>query len=224
MYKSYGWKFDDEVAKQFDNHVRQSVYMYDEFHNSIVNMSRFFIEDNTNILDIGTSTGELLKKLYNDKNNCNYIGIDIESPMIEQAKLKLPKQVRLEVGDILDYKIENCSIITMVLVLQFIRPKDKQLVIDNIYKSLNKGGAFFFVDKVKSPILDIHDMYNDLYYDFKLNNNLSHRDVLEKNISLRGVQKTITTEENLEIFKRAGFKNIDIFMKYNNFIGILAIK
>ena len=132
MYKSYGWKFDDDVAKQFDNHVRQSVYMYDEFHNSIVNMSRFFIEDNTNILDIGTSTGELLKKLYNDKNNCNYIGIDIEPPMIEQAKLKLPKQVRLEVGDILDYKIENCSIITMMLVLQFIRPKDKQLVIDNI--------------------------------------------------------------------------------------------
>lgn len=223
MYKEYGWKFDEEVAKQFDEHVRQSVHMYDEFHKSIINMSKFFIEDHTNILDVGTSTGELLSKLpYNNK--CNYIGIDTELAMINQAKTKIEKDIKLEVGDILNYNIENCSIITMILVLQFIRPKDKQKAINNIYKSLNKGGVFFFVDKIKTSIPDIHDMYNDLYYDFKIENNLTHKDILDKNISLRGIQKTITLEENLNIIKNAGFTDVDIFMKYNNFVGIIAIK
>lgn len=223
MYKDYGWKFDEEVAKQFDSHVRQSVCMYDEFHNSIVNMSRFFIEENTNVLDVGTSTGELLNKLpYDDK--CNYIGIDTELAMIDQAKLKIDKNIKLEVGNILNYRIENCSVITMMLVLQFIKHKDKQVAINNIYNSLNEGGAFFFVDKIKTPIPDIHDIYNDLYYDFKLDNDLSCEDILKKNKSLRGVQKTMTLNENISILENAGFKSIDIFLKYNNFVGIIAIK
>lgn len=223
MYKDYGWKFDEEVALQFDEHVRQSVHMYDEFHNSIVKMSKFFMEDDTNVLDIGTSTGELLGKL-SYTNRCNYIGIDTELAMIDQAKLKLDKDIKLEVGNILNYKIDNCSIIVMMLVLQFIKPKYKQQAINNVYESLNKGGAFFFVDKIKTPIPDIHDMYNDLYYDFKIENKLSHKDVLDKNVSLRGVQKAITLNENMDIIKSAGFSNVDIFMKYNNFVGIIAIK
>ena len=223
MYEPYKWEFNKEVAECFDSHVRQSVFMYDEFHKSIINMSRFFIEDNTNILDIGTSTGELLKKLpYND--TCKYIGIDVEKDMVEKAREKLDDNYTLSVGDVLNYNIDNCSIITMVLVLQFIKNKDKQKAINNVYNFLNKGGAFMFVDKIKTPIPDIHDMYNDLYYDFKRDNGLSDKEILDKNASLRGVQKCLTLEENIQIFKNAGFKDIDIFLKYNNFVGIIALK
>lgn len=223
MYEPYKWEFNEEVAQCFDQHVRQSVFMYDEFHKSIIKMSNWFIEDNTNILDVGTSTGELLMKLpYNE--TCNYIGIDVEAGMINKAQEKLGEKYKLQLGDILDYKITNCSLITMVLVLQFIKNKDKELALQNIYNSLNKGGAFMFVDKVKTPILDIHDMYNDLYYDFKRENNLTDTEILDKNVSLRGVQKCLTVEENIQLMKNVGFKNIDIFLKYNNFVGIIAIK
>ena len=132
MYKEYGWKFDEKVAQQFDTHVRQSVHMYDEFHKSIIIMSKFFIEDNTNILDVGTSTGELLSKLPCN-NKCNYIGIDTELAMINQAKTKIEKHIKLEVGDILNYDLENFSIITIILVLQFIKTHDKQKALDTIY-------------------------------------------------------------------------------------------
>jgi tRNA (cmo5U34)-methyltransferase len=144
--------------------------------------------------------------------------------MINKAQEKLGEKYKLQVGNILDYKIINCSLITMVLVLQFIKNKDKELALQNIYNSLNKGGAFMFVDKVKTPILDIHDMYNDLYYDFKRDNNLTDKEILDKNASLRGVQKCLTVEENIQLMKNVGFKNIDIFLKYNNFVGIIALK
>ena len=223
MYAPYKWEFNEEVAQCFDKHVRQSVFMYEEFHNSIINMSKFFIEDNTNILDVGTSTGELLMKLpYNP--TCRYIGIDTEKGMINKAQEKLEDKYELQVGDILNYNIVNCSLITMVLVLQFIKNKDKESALQNIYNSLNEGGAFIFVDKIKTPVLDIHDMYNDLYYDFKRENGLTDTEIIDKNVSLRGVQKCLTVEENIQLIKNVGFKNLDIFLKYNNFVGIIALK
>ena len=223
MYTPYKWEFNEEVAQCFDRHVRQSVFMYEEFHNSIINMSKFFIEDNTNILDVGTSTGELLMKLpYNP--TCRYIGIDTEKGMINKAQEKLEDKYELQVGDVLNYNIVNCSLITMVLVLQFIKNKDKKSALQNIYNSLNEGGAFIFVDKIKTPVLDIHDMYNDLYYDFKRENGLTDTEIIDKNVSLRGVQKCLTVEENIQLIKNVGFKNLDIFLKYNNFVGIIALK
>lgn len=223
MYKPYKWEFNEEVAQCFDKHVRQSVFMYDEFHKSIIKMSNWFIEDNTNILDVGTSTGELLMRLpYNP--TCRYIGIDTEEGMINKAQEKLEDKYELQVGDILNYNIVNCSLITMVLVLQFIKNKDKELALQNIYNSLNEGGAFIFVDKIKTPVLDIHDMYNDLYYDFKRENGLTDTEIIDKNVSLRGVQKCLTVEENLQLMWNVGFRKTDIFLKYNNFVGIIAIK
>jgi tRNA (cmo5U34)-methyltransferase len=67
-------------------------------------------------------------------------------------------------------------------------------------------------------------MYNDLYYDFKRENDLTDTEILDKNVSLRGVQKCLTVEENIQLMKNVGFKNMDIFLKYNNFVGIIAIK
>ena len=84
--------------------------------------------------------------------------------------------------------------------------------------------SFIFVDKIKTPVLDIHDMYNDLYYDFKRENGLTDTEIIDKNVSLRGVQKCLTVEENLQLMWNVGFRKTDIFLKYNNFVGIIAIK
>ena len=64
---------------------------------------------------------------------------------------------------------------------------------------------------------------NDLYYDFK-RNNLDDNDILDKNQSLRGIMKPLTLSENIENLRNVGFEKIDVFMKYNNFVGIMAIK
>ncbi|HEK8846048.1 TPA: methyltransferase domain-containing protein [Clostridioides difficile] len=223
-YKDYRWRFDEEVAEKFDEHVRQSVCMYDEFQKNIVKMSKFFIDNNSNILDVGTSTGELLSRMKDERFNCNWVGIDTELAMVNKAKKKLGEGFKIENADILNYKVDNCSVITMMLVLQFIKDKEKQIAINNIYNSLNKGGAFFFVDKIKVKVSSINDLYNDIYYDFKIEKGLTFEEIIKKNKSLRGIQKTITLEENIALFKNAGFENIDIFQKYNNFVGILAIK
>ena len=79
-------------------------------------------------------------------------------------------------------------------------------------------------DKIKASNTVTNDIYNDLYYDFKLDQGISPEDVLAKNQSLRGVQKTLTLQQNMDLLYSAGFKKIDIFMSHYNFVGIIAIK
>jgi len=66
----------------FDEHIRLSIRGYDDLWNDILKFSRYFIEDRTIVIDIGCSTGKLLKGM--DKHNkdhaknCSYIGIEME--------------------------------------------------------------------------------------------------------------------------------------------------
>ena len=55
-----GWSFD-HLNKKFDSHIIRSVPFYSEFHKISLKLSEFFIGENTIFLDIGCSTGTLLK-------------------------------------------------------------------------------------------------------------------------------------------------------------------
>ncbi len=224
MYNKYNWRFDKEMVDNFDDHVKKSVPLYEEFHKDIINMSVYFSQKNTKIIDIGTSTGVLLNDLYNinKHRNIECIGIDIEKDMIEECNNRY-NNLKFEVCDALDFNYTNSSVITSVLTLQFINKKERKEIIKKIYNEMNEDGSLFIVEKVKNNIPDVHDIYNDIYYDFK-RDNLTDEDVLDKNVSLRGVMKPLTLQDNIQILKNAGFNKIDIFMKYNNFVGLLAIK
>ena len=224
MYDKYNWRFDEKVVGVFDEHVNNSVPLYKLFHENIVNMSVYFTQLNTNIIDIGTSTGVLLNKLYeiNKSRNVNCTGIDIEKAMIDECKSRY-NNLNFYVCDAVNYDYTNSSVITAMLSLQFIQKNDRKKLLNKIYKEINEDGCLFIVEKIKSEIPDIHDIYNDLYYDFK-RNNLDDNDILDKNQSLRGIMKPLTLSENIENLRNVGFEKIDVFMKYNNFVGIMAIK
>ena len=224
MYDKYNWRFNDEVVKVFDEHVKKSVPLYQLFHKDILDMSVYFVQNNTNVIDIGTSTGVLLKGLYdiNKSRNAKYIGIDIEESMINECNNRY-EDMEFKVCDALDYDYSNSSVITAMLSFQFIPKKERVKILSKIYNGLNEDGAFFMVEKIKNNIPDIHDIYNDIYYDFK-RENIKDEEILDKNISLRGIMKPLTLEENISNLKEVGFNKIDIFMKYNNFVGIIAIK
>ena len=53
---------------------------------------------------------------------------------------------------------------------------------------------------------------------------MTDTEIIDKNVSLRGVQKCLTVEENIQLLKEVGFNKIDIFYKNFNFVGIVAIK
>lgn len=222
----YNWRFDEGVVMTFDEHVRKSVPMYDFFHNSIIELSRYYIRTNTDIIDIGTSTGSFIKALYscNMERDNNFIGIDIEPAMINEC-LKRYKGDNIEFiqTDAIDVDYKNASLITLILVLQFMRKPERIKLLKKIYSEIDYGSALFIVEKVRISDIEIHDMYRDVYYDFKRQKGLSDKDIIDKNQSLRGVMFPETLNSALNILNEIGFVT-EINVKYNNFVSILAVK
>ena len=112
----------------------------------------------------------------------------------------------------------------MIYTLQFIKPKFRQILINKIYESLNWGGALVLYEKIRGADARFQDILNFLYFDFKKNNKFTPQEILNKEISLRGVMEPYTNSANLNFLKRAGFKDIMPISQYLCFVGYLAIK
>ena len=107
--KNANWKFNSAVASVFDKHVSKSVPLYNEAHSIICKMSDFFVKDNSTLIDIGSSTGTLIKKLNqrHSHKKIKIIGVEPEKSMIVKAKQKI-KYLEVVV-DYLDKTVKQIS-------------------------------------------------------------------------------------------------------------------
>ena len=101
---------------------------------------------------------------------------------------------------------------------------NRQVLFNKIYKSLNWGGGFIFFEKVRAPDARFQDMMNQIYQEYKIDNGINEKQVINKSLSLRNVLEPYSSEENKKYLKRAGFKDFMTIMKSHSFEGFLAIK
>ena len=159
------WKFSGKTVDNFDAHVSKSVPLYNEGHDLINKLSDYFIQDNSVIYEIGTSTGELLIKLaqyHKNRPSVKFIGIDIEEDMIAKANEK-KKQLGLKnVEFICDSAVaadyEPADMFISYYTMQFIRPSERQRMLDKIYENLRWGGALAMFEKVRAPDARFQDI------------------------------------------------------------------
>jgi len=224
------WKFDDNITPIFDEHVRQHVPMYDDLHNTIAGLAGWFLEDDTNVYDIGTSTGKVIDSIlekYKDKL-INIVGVDTSRDMIDKSKRIFSgnSNVKLICGDATDdsFEMKNASLVTAILTTQFIPQRYRQTLVDKIYNSLNPGGGFILVEKIIGNNARFNEMWVEMYHEMKLRNGVSEAQVFQKSKAIRGVLRPLTVDENMKLLYNAGFKDVDMFFKWNNFAGLIAIK
>ncbi|KPM33417.1 Type 12 methyltransferase [Croceitalea dokdonensis DOKDO 023] len=222
------WSFSGDVPKNFDNHVSKSVPLYVEGHDLICRLSDFFISDKSKCYEIGSSTGELTKKiaLHNNHKEIKVTGIEPIHEMVEVAsqKCKENSNISFLTEDILNVELEKSDLIVSYYTIQFIKPRVRQLVFNKIYESLNWGGAFILFEKVRACDARFQDIMTALYTDYKLEQGYNEKEILSKTRSLKGVLEPFSTQGNLDLLKRAGFVDITSVMKYVSFEGFLAIK
>ena len=224
-----GWSFKN-IEKKFDAHVKKSIPFYDEVHNLCLSCSEFFTHENATFLDIGCSTGTLIKKFsekYNIKDHkLKFIGIDTVGSMIKEANRKnFDKRTNFKNSSILDFKYKNqLDLITSIFTIQFIKPSQRQNAFNNIYKILAKGGAFILFEKVLANNSKFQDVYNGIYNDFKRKNNFSEQEIAQKTLSLRGKLESFSSLENKDCLKKAGFKKINTIFKWLCFEGTICVK
>ena len=226
--KNANWKFSGDIVENFDKHILSSVPLYKEGHRLITNLSDFYLSENSVCYEIGCSTGALIKNVadHNVNKNIKFIGVEIENDMVLSAKEKLKNYTNVEIicDDILNMELEKSDLIISYYTIQFIKPKERQLIFDKIYEALNWGGAFLLFEKVRGPDARFQDILTALYTDFKLDNGFSKEEIIDKTRSLKGVLEPFSSQANVELLQRAGFTDIMSIMKYICFEGFLAIK
>ena len=218
------WRFDKNVAENFDVHVLKSVPFYKISHDLSLKISEFFLKEKSICYDIGCSNGSLLNKISKkNKKKINYIGIDSSQAMIDIAKKNFPK-IKFIKKNLNQVALKKCDLVLSLYTLQFKEPKYRQKVLTNIYRSLNWGGALILFEKIRGADARFQDILNFLYFDFKSEQGIKPTEIINKEISLRSVMEPFTIQGNLDLLKRAGFKDIMPISQYLNFKGFLAIK
>ena len=229
--KKGNWKFSGKTVKNFDSHVEKSVPLYNEGHELICDLSDFFIKEKSVSYEVGCSTGTLTFKLAKHnkhKPNATFIGLDIEKEMIKAAMIKKKNSskvnVQFKVADISKLKMKKADMIICYYTLQFIPPSIRQNILKKFYNNLNWGGALILFEKVRGPDARFQDISTILYTDYKLRKKYTANDIVSKTSSLKGVLEPFSSQANIDLLKRAGFKDINSIQKYICFEGFLAIK
>lgn len=229
------FKFDKKVVSAFDNMISRSVPFYNESQDTAVRLAKEYYKKNTKVIDIGCSTGTTLIKLFKklspeERKTIQMIGYDSSNPMIKEAERKtsnkkFKKKIKFINNEIQNLKIEkNVSVCFMNYTLQFIRPIDRQNIVSKIYKCLNKGGAFIFMEKILSKDSDISRIFIDVYHKYKLEMGYTDIEINKKREALENVLIPYRDEENYELLEKSGFKKIEKFFKWFNWSGIIAVK
>lgn len=222
------WTFDN-ISGSFDEHIRKSIPLYREGHQLIAYYSDFFLKADSLVYDIGCSTGSMLAQLAERhplKHQLQLIGIDSVSDMVARARQLSARDPRLSFvdADVLDFDFKPCDMIIANYTVQFLPPRVRQVLIDQIYHALNWGGAFFMFEKVRAPDGRFQDYASQVYVDFKLDQGFNEAEVLNKQRSIKGVMEPFSSQGNVDMLRRAGFVDLVTVQKYICFEGFLAIK
>ncbi len=229
---SKNWKFTKNVSREFDKHVNQSIPSYEDLQIYIASLSQFFIKDDQIIYDIGCATGQTAKKIIDfvsEDIKFKILCVDSQKEMINVARKKfnkkiLNKKIKFLHDDILKMKLKKNNLIISCLLLNFLSKSNQVKLLRKIYKSLNIGGGLILVDKVFSTNSQQQTIFDQMYSDFKLKKKLTAKAIINKQISLRSSMTLNKAEENIKDLKKVGFKKVDIFYKWFNFIGTICIK
>ncbi|MFA1623398.1 carboxy-S-adenosyl-L-methionine synthase CmoA [Rhizobium mongolense] len=223
--------FDATVAGVFDDMVSRSVPFYEEMQRMVCELARDFARPDTNLYDIGCSTATTLLMLdaFLDQG-VNFIGIDNAPEMLEKAEAKIKqagtqRPIDLRVGDLHQgLAMTNASVVTMLLTLQFVRPLYRERVIKGIHSGLTDQGCLLLIEKLTSEDTMFNRLFIDHYYDFKRRNGYSEIEISKKREALENVLIPYRLEENIQLLKETGFRQIEVFFRWYNFCGIIAVK
>jgi len=217
----------------FDSHIEKSIRGYSHLMEDVISLSRYFIENNTNVIDIGCSTGKMTKALIDhNMDHCTdatYIGLEIadgfQKDLIKRTEevKKYYYNVYFKKEDARDYNYTNCSLVTSIFTLQFMPKIDRESLVKKIYDGLRSGGAYIFAEKTICENALVQDMITFNYYDYK-RKSFSTEDIMDKERTLRHMMKPNTWKEIEEMILKAGFSVVQPFWRNHAFVGALGVK
>ena len=223
--------FDEDVAGVFEDMIQRSVPGYSALNQLLPIVANQFIQEGSNVYDLGCSLGEASISIAN-ATNCSNIqihAVDNSTAMIKQLQariksLNLKFPIQLIHDDMAAVDIKNGSFAVLNYTLQFIDRSQRDMLINKICTGLNKNGALLLSEKITYQDVNEEVLMQQLHENFKRQNDYSEMEISQKREALENVLIRDTHEQHIERLQKAGFSKISVLTKYLNFVSYLAIK
>ncbi len=225
------FKFSANVARVFDDMVSRSVPFYEEIQRMMAELAAAHSVEGSFVYDLGCATGATLVCMDTTvAKDIKFIGVDDAQEMLDKCKSKLSeigfaRPYELICADLNNkFKLHNASVVVLCLTLQFVRPVFREQLIKNIYDGLNSGGVLILVEKILAEESNFNRDFIDYYYDYKRRNHYSDMEISQKREALENVLVPYKLSENISLLRDKGFAHCEVFFKWYNFAGVIAVK
>lgn len=225
------FKFGTSVANVFDDMVNRSVPYYGEMQRMIAEQAADHVKADTDVYDLGCSTGTTMIGMNTMIDpSIRFIGVDDSTQMLEKCKVKLKeagikRPVDLRVADLNQgVHMENASVAVLCLTLQFVRPIYRERLVRHIYEGLVPGGVLLLVEKILAEDSHFNRDFIKYYYNYKRRNHYSELEISQKREALENVLIPYKLSENMTLLRDCGFAHWEVFFKWYNFSGLIAVK
>ncbi len=223
--------FDQNVAKVFPDMIQRSVPGYPTIVAMTGLMAGRYAQAGSNVYDLGCSLGAstLAMRRNIPHNDCNIIGVDNSSAMLERCQSLLdadPSDVptTLSCANLQDTQISNASVVVLNFTLQFIEREQRDQVIQHIYNGLRPGGIMVLSEKVTFEDAHLDELNIELHHEFKRANGYSDLEIAQKRDAIEHVLLPETLKQHKQRISDAGFGSCDVWFQCFNFASLVALK
>jgi tRNA (cmo5U34)-methyltransferase len=164
---------------------------------------------------------------------CHIVAVDNAPAMVERCRgivrdecHRRPEGATIDVveGDILDTRLSNASMVVLNYTLQFLPVADRDSMIRRIFDSLVEGGLLVLSEKVVDPDPAMEALLADLHREHKRRNDYSALEISRKRAALENVLIPETVDQHRDRLLRTGFRSAAVWLRYFNFVSIIAIR
>lgn len=223
--------FNERVVEVFDDMLDRSIPFYHEVINATAKLLSCYLKPGDTICDLGCATGTPLLEFARllKKENFQFIGIDSSPAMIEKAKLKTElysqeESISYFQEDITKLDRPETGAFILNYTLQFIRPLQRQALVNRLYENLRPGGLLILSEKTICSDKRLNRSFIDIYHRFKRERGYSELEISRKREALENILVPFTIAENRRLLRNTGFEPVTPFFQWFNFSSFVAIK
>ena len=229
----HDFNFGAETAAVFDDMLDRSVPFYGEIQRMIGELAGDFAVEGSSIYDLGCSTANTFLSIgfhLSPDLGVKFVGLDSSDDMLRKAEEKLanarfpwpyalnrPGSERGSADRERVGRLDGAH--PAVRAAAEPRGPANQLV-----PGMNHNGCLILVEKVLGEHSTFNRLFIDHYYAMKKRKGYSEIEISQKREALENVLVPYQLDENLRFLRRCGFNHVDVFFKWYNFCGIVAIK
>lgn len=223
------FEFNKRVVDVFPDMIERSVPGYPLTISMIGVMADDYVQENTNVYDLGCSLGAVSFAIQQGLKNkkCNIIAVDNSQAMINACSENIPndnKDIKFILNDVLNIDIVNASVVVMNFTLQFIPVEERMDLLKKIYEGLLPGGVLILSEKVMFDNKTENETMNHLHHHMKELNGYEKLEIASKREALEDVLVPESIDAHVDRLNECGFEDAFVWLKCFNFVSLVAIK